>query len=695
MAFDYSASFAGINGAFQNIGKQNERAYERGLLARLGEPIKRGDFEGAAQAAFEAGDVQTGIGLLSLGQKRKELQQTEDAYKNSPFSNGGGMGTPRSPVAPAARAVGTPVVAAPKQGVHVAETEEDVQRLERATGMVTTDADKQAIVKTVYGEAANQPAVGQQAVAAVIRNRANQAGLTPEQITQQRNQFEPWNTEAGRARMNSIPEQRFAQIAGTVAPVIEQGLDPTGGATHFYAPKAQAALGRPAPRWDNGTGNDIADHRFFSLGYGQGGGTPAPSPQAIIASAPQEGVAPVQTAQAPAGPPVQPVPGDDPVRLRQDAQFYAQTNPEAARQLNARADAAERSGGVQTAQAAPPPGAPVPDAQNQPAPGAAEAQFTIPGKATLPPNDPYPQVSDQQLIQVWRNPRSAPGDKALAETIWKNRQAYAADTAPDKREQTRLETEKKAQEVEKLKRENLGVLTPEQEQQKIRIARAGRPINEPALPPGYKAIRDPEGNIERLEPIPGSKAEQEATATAEKKVKADRIKGEVGTTVGNALDDIDRLMSSATLPTSGALGARLANIPGTAAHDISQALTTVGANISFSQLQQMREASPTGGALGAVSDTEQKLLQNSYAALSQSQTPDQFKTNLGRVRATFERIVHGRVLTGQERKTGGPMTMERAKGLREEAAAAIASGAPRDAVMKRLKEDYGITPEGL
>lgn len=337
-------------------------------------------------------------------------------------------------------------------------------------------------------------------------------------------------------------------------------------------------------------------------------------------------------------------------------------------------------------------------ASDTPAPGAQPVQgFAIPqGQASaLPPNDPFPQVSNEQIIQVLRNPRSPAGDKAIAQQLFASRQAYSAENAPDKREQVRLETEKKAQEVEKLKRENAGILTPEQEQQKIRIARAGRPINEPALPPGYKAIRDPEGNIERLEPIPGSKAEQEATAAAEKKVKADRIKGEVGTTVGNALDDIDRLTSSAFLPTSGALGARVAAIPGTAAYDVSQALTTIGANISFSQIQQMREASPTGGALGMITDNEHKLLTNSYAALSQSQSEAQFKTNLGRVRATFERIVHGRTLTGQERKTGGPMTMERAKGLREEAAAAIAGGAPREAVMKRLKEDYGITPEGL
>ena len=51
--------------------------------------------------------------------------------------------------------------------------------------------------------------------------------------------------------------------------------------------------------------------------------------------------------------PVASVPGDDPVRLRQEAQAYAQTNPEAARQMLARADAAE-------AAAAPPAAPPMP-----------------------------------------------------------------------------------------------------------------------------------------------------------------------------------------------------------------------------------------------------------------------------------------------------------------------------------------------
>lgn len=57
----------------------------------------------------------------------------------------------------------------------------------------------------------------------------------------------------------------------------------------------------------------------------------------------------VQVAQAQGG--IAPVLGDDPVKLRQDAERYAQSNPEAARQFLARAEAAERGAGVQMAQA--------------------------------------------------------------------------------------------------------------------------------------------------------------------------------------------------------------------------------------------------------------------------------------------------------------------------------------------------------
>ena len=65
-----------------------------------------------------------------------------------------------------------------------------------------------------------------------------------------------------------------------------------------------------------------------------------PAPGAMQAEAPtgQPGFAIPQGAR-----PVESIPGDDPAKLRAEAQAYAQTNPEAARQMLARADAVEAS----------------------------------------------------------------------------------------------------------------------------------------------------------------------------------------------------------------------------------------------------------------------------------------------------------------------------------------------------------------
>ena len=55
----------------------------------------------------------------------------------------------------------------------------------------------------------------------------------------------------------------------------------------------------------------------------------------------------------------------------------------------------------------------------------------------------------------------------------------------------------------------------------------------------------------------------------------------------------------------------------------------------------MRDASPTGGALGQVSERELALLQNSVAALEQSQSKEQFVRNLNIVREKYLDTIHG------------------------------------------------------
>jgi len=98
------------------------------------------------------------------------------------------------------------------------------------------------------------------------------------------------------------------------------------------------------------------------------------------------------------------------------------------------------------------------------------------------------------------------------------------------------------------------------------------------------------------------------------------------------LQDISRAASKANAWTTGLVGSQLSKIAGTDAYDLNQLLTGIQANLGFDRLQQMRENSPTGGALGNVSERETALLQATWGSLVQSQSKEQFLQNLSRLR---------------------------------------------------------------
>lgn len=100
---------------------------------------------------------------------------------------------------------------------------------------------------------------------------------------------------------------------------------------------------------------------------------------------------------------------------------------------------------------------------------------------------------------------------------------------------------------------------------------------------------------------------------------------------GNMISTIDKAIEQTTPFTAG-LGSYLGGIAGTPAADLSATLDTVKADSAFDRLQQMRDSSKTGGALGAISEKELSLLQNARAALTESQSPDQLRSNLERYR---------------------------------------------------------------
>jgi hypothetical protein len=97
-------------------------------------------------------------------------------------------------------------------------------------------------------------------------------------------------------------------------------------------------------------------------------------------------------------------------------------------------------------------------------------------------------------------------------------------------------------------------------------------------------------------------------------------------------ETIDKAKEQTGAWTTGLLGASTGWVPGTPAHDLGKTLDTVRSNIGFDKLQEMRANSPTGGALGQVSEMENKLLQSVWSSVEQSQSQDQLNENLEKVR---------------------------------------------------------------
>lgn len=79
-------------------------------------------------------------------------------------------------------------------------------------------------------------------------------------------------------------------------------------------------------------------------------------------------------------------------------------------------------------------------------------------------------------------------------------------------------------------------------------------------------------------------------------------------------------------------------LPGTDARDIRAKLDTVEALIGFDALADMRAASPTGGALGQITERELKFLQSVQGSLDVAQSTEQFIKNLARIEKSFKKI---------------------------------------------------------
>jgi hypothetical protein len=161
------------------------------------------------------------------------------------------------------------------------------------------------------------------------------------------------------------------------------------------------------------------------------------------------------------------------------------------------------------------------------------------------------------------------------------------------------------------------------------------------IPPGYRVEYDQQGNPIQMVPIPGGPAAMEAEAAQ----RATDAKGQKQRNTADIVtQDIDRALSiidNSNLPSTGFIGDLLSGVGGTSARDLKGLLDTVKANSGFEALQAMRDSSPTGGALGQVTERELAFLQATIGNLEQSQSAQQLKDNLNRVWNAYQYIVHG------------------------------------------------------
>ena len=105
----------------------------------------------------------------------------------------------------------------------------------------------------------------------------------------------------------------------------------------------------------------------------------------------------------------------------------------------------------------------------------------------------------------------------------------------------------------------------------------------------------------------------------------------------NVLGIIDRAINSVGPNTTGWMGIRRV-LPADAARELENDLKTIYANVAFAELNDMRANSPTGGALGNVTERELDLLASTQGSLDQMQSGKRVKENLEIIRRNLSEI---------------------------------------------------------
>lgn len=179
---------------------------------------------------------------------------------------------------------------------------------------------------------------------------------------------------------------------------------------------------------------------------------------------------------------------------------------------------------------------------------------------------------------------------------------------------------------------------------------AGTTINNMGnIPAGYEVFQDPTSGSTQMRAIPGGPAAlAEEAAAAEQQALA--AKGEnasgrkdLATEIITGAANKARTALTSGGMTTGVGGAVAGVFPESQAAELRRQIDVLKANATIENLTAMRQASPTGGALGSVTEKEGAMLAAASGAIDPNATFEQVSAAIDNYERTLLQVVHGPV----------------------------------------------------
>lgn len=113
------------------------------------------------------------------------------------------------------------------------------------------------------------------------------------------------------------------------------------------------------------------------------------------------------------------------------------------------------------------------------------------------------------------------------------------------------------------------------------------------------------------------------------------------------IGELKDIINENPLTTTGLFASVIRDIPATQAYDAQAVVDTIIANAGFDQLAQMRRESPTGGALGQVTERELQFLQRTIANLDLNQSPERVMAQIENFERNYKDTIRAAYATSE------------------------------------------------